>query len=136
MLEIIVALGLVSVVALAIIGVFSKLMTSSSKGADQAAAELLAQAVLDKATRSGPPGWGGLEASVDLETADASSDTKFIYRVNPDEIPGSEHALGSLYRVEVTVSWGQTIAPESQLDRGKLWVTRSRLTYVEGATTP
>jgi type II secretory pathway pseudopilin PulG len=134
-LEIIVALGLVSVVALAVIGVFSKLMTSSSKTADQAAAELLAQSTLDKSIRVGPPNWGVPDGEVTLKTADASSRTEFLYRVQGEELPDSDHHLGSLYRVTVLVSWGGSLAKTERLDQGKLWVERSRMTYVE-ATDP
>lgn len=129
-LEIIVALGLVTTVALTIIGLFSRLMASSSKGADQAAAELLAQAVLDRATRTGPPDWGGLSAGVELETAETSSSTRYVYQVQIDPLPDDTHPLGVLYRVGVQVRWS------GRQDQGRLLVERSRLTYVEGAPSP
>lgn len=134
--EIVVALGLISLVALAVIGVFSRLMGSTSKSADQAAADLLAQAVLDRAARTGPPEWGGLQSGVTLRTADSSSDTEFLYRVDTRLLPGSDHPLGSLYSVTVLVSWSGSLDKQDELGRGKLWLERSRLTYVEADLAP
>lgn len=135
-IEIVVALGLISMVALAIIGVFSRLMTSSSKSADQAAADLLAQAVLDRAARAGPPDWGGLQSGATLKTADSASDTEFLYRVDTGQLPGSDHPLGSLYSVTVLVSWSGSLDKQQALGRGKLWLERSRVTYVEADLAP
>lgn len=134
MIEIIVALGLVTMVALTIIGVFSRLLTSSSHTADQAAADLVAQSVLDKASRSGPPDWGDFApgATIELETAENSQATRFLYKVDVRELDGSDHPLGSLYRVTVLVSWSGNLDKTSE-DGGKLWVERSRLTYVESS---
>ena len=45
-MEVVLALGLVVIMALAIVGIFSLLMSRSSYSADQAAAQLLAQSLL------------------------------------------------------------------------------------------
>lgn len=62
-MEVVLALGLVVIMALAIVGIFSRLMSRSAYSADQAAAQLLAQSLLDKAIRMGPPDWGGQQWS-------------------------------------------------------------------------
>lgn len=134
-MEIVVALGLVATVALAIIGVFSTLITASGKSSDQAAAELLAQATLEKAVRSGPPFWGGAARDQTLQTGDASSGTVYHSRISTRLLPET-HPLGDLYEVTVLVSWGRSIAKEQAPGRGKLWVERSRLVYVDRGGAP
>jgi hypothetical protein len=131
-MEVVVALGLVTVMALAIIGIFSRLMSRSAISADQAAGQLLAQAVLDAAVRVGPPGWGGTTGSREVATADASSDTVYNYTVAATELVDSRHDLGRVFRVTVTVDWshGETKRQNS----GRMSVRRSRLAYVELAS--
>ena len=134
-MEIVVALGLVATVALAIIGVFSTLITASGKSSDQAAAELLAQATLEKAVRSGPPSWGGVTVDRTLQTGDASSGTVYYSQIRTQLLPEA-HPLGDLYQVSVLVSWGRSIAKEEAPGRGKLWVERARLVYIDRGGAP
>jgi hypothetical protein len=105
-------------------------MTSSAVSADQAAGQLLAQSVLDKAIRTGPPGWGGLTGTRELASADESSKTTYTYTIVADEIEESRHSLGRLFRVTVTVDWSDSL-PGTRQNRGRMLVERSRLTYVE-----
>ncbi len=137
-MEIVVALGLVVVMALAIVGIFSRLISRSAISADQAAGQLLAQSVLDKAIRIGPPDWGGLSGSQQLASADQSSKTVFNWTVVARELPRSaldpppsSSDLGVLYRVRVTVDWSNTSSPGTRQNLGRMMVERSRLSYVE-----
>lgn len=109
--EAVVAFGLMSVLSLSVIGVFSKLLTASAKSSDQTAGRLLAKGVLDRALREGPPNWGvggnfssfGGEAA--LYAHDSLSGTSFVYQVLPNEVVTTTNSMGRLYEVTVTVTW-------------------------------
>ena len=125
-------MGIVSVAALAIVGIFSSLMLSTSKSSDQAGAELLANSLLEKATREGPPDWGvgPGNKSRRLETGDRSQATNFFYQVDTERI--DDHDLGELFKVVVTVNWSdQEGEQSSRQGQGNLWLKRSRLLYLE-----
>jgi type II secretory pathway pseudopilin PulG len=134
--ETIVALGLVALAALAVIGVFSTLMLSSTKTADQAAGELLCKSVMEKAKREGPDNWGladpsalGARQTADIETADRSSTTRFYYQLEVS--PLSNHAMGTLFLVMATVSWASDGSLTSQPGVGQLWLQKSEVVYIE-----
>ena len=129
--EIVIALGVFSMVSLAIIGVFTKLLTSSHKSSEQSAAELLAITVLERASRSGPSDWGLApgEVSRRLETSDRSSGTEFHYQLTPSLLKTGPH--GSLYQLDISVSWSNSGTEEVVLDDGKQWINKSKTVYVE-----
>ena len=131
-MEVVLALGLVVIMALAIVGIFSRLMSRSAYSADQAAAQLLAQALLDKAIRMGPPDWGGSTGARELASGDQSATTLYNWKVEGRELPDSVHDLGRLYRVTVTVDWSDAASGARQ-NNGRMLVERSRLAYVEQA---
>lgn len=131
-MEVVLALGLVVIMALAIVGIFSRLMSRSAYSADQAAAQLLAQSLLDKAIRMGPPDWGGGSGVQELASGDQSATTAYNWTIKGHQLPDSVHDLGRLYRVTVTVDWSNS-APGTRPANGRMLVERSRLAYVEQA---
>lgn len=140
--EIVVALGLISVVTLTVIGVFSFLSITSQTRSEKAAADLLADSLMEAAVVEGPDSWGvgaanvgreiefdsAVASNVELETGDAKAAESMLYQVIVDELEASD--LGVLFRVRVRVSW---IEPpgQSNVERGKGFVERTRTVYVE-----
>lgn len=129
-----VALGLVAVVSLSVVGLFSRLAVSSQVSAEQAAADLLASTLIERAASEGPPEWGVGEAQVfqenpaSLETGNAQGSEAMVFQVIPEEL--ERQPLGVLYRLRVRVSWQEDSGPQNA-ERGRGLVERSRLVYVE-----
>jgi len=128
--EIVVSIGLLAIVGLSIVGVFSYLAVSSHTNADRAAASLLADSVLEKAVKEGPDDWGVGSGNLftELETSDAVSTTRFTYQVQAQKL--KEASLGDTYQVTVDVAWS---APDEggRVERGKGHIQRTRTIYVE-----
>lgn len=131
--EIVISLGLLAVVGLTVIGVFSSLALNSQSNSDRAAAQLLAESVLERAVKSGPDPVDGLRWGVgtdklfkELKTADDSSATRFSYQISPELIRTAP--LGTIYHVTVEVVWLEEGAGP-QRGTGKL--KKSRTVYIE-----
>jgi hypothetical protein len=132
--EIVLSLGLLAVVGLTVIGVFSYLAVNSQGSSDRAAAELLSDSVLERAVKAGPDpdavdglqwGVGRDKVFQELSTADNGSATRFTYQVSPELIRSAP--LGSVYLVTVEVAW----AEEGGVERGKGHLKKSRTVYIE-----
>ena len=130
------ALGLLTVISLAIIGVFTRLLSASTKNTDQTAAHLLAQSALEKASRQGPPDWGfGISGSTGtgavstkLNTNNDQSKTEFTTTVKVEKVTNADPKvyLGNLYDVKVSVSWWG----KKRQGLGKLSMETSRTVYI------
>ena len=135
--ETVLALGLLTTIALAVIGVFSKLLTAGVKHADQSVGRALAEKVLDRALQEGPPSWGlGPGATrLNLYSHDSYSGTSFTYSVTPTRLtaPKASLPMGSVYRVEVEVYWwnGAQDNTGSRREVGKLWTRIEQLRYYD-----
>lgn len=109
MAELVVALGVLAFVALTVIGVFLALLKTSSKNREQAMAELLSTSLLERATASGPPGWGvGGQIGVRLEAVLQQDGARFFYQVDPvfvPPLPAVAQEDGRCWQVTVTVGW-------------------------------
>ena len=130
--EIVVSLGLLAVVGLTVIGVFSFLALNSQSNSDRAAAELLSESVLERAVKAGPDPVNGLVWGVgkgklfqELATADDGSATRYSYQISPELIRSAP--LGSVYQVTVEVVW----AEDGGVERGKGHLRKSRTVYIE-----
>jgi hypothetical protein len=136
--EIIVALGLTAILSLIVLGVFTKLLLSSTKSTDLTTASLLARGVLEKVVREGPVGTAGtvrfpeLEGETELFTQDRGSKTKFFYQVSSARLTTeADSGIGTLHNVRVTVSWWEDDGAESsRADYGKLSTQVERTVYV------
>lgn len=131
--EIVISLGLLAIVGLTVIGVFSSLAINSQSNSDRAAAQLLAETVLERAVKAGPDPVDGLRWGVgtdklfkELKTADDSSATKFSYQVSPELIRTAP--LGTIYHVTVEVVW---MEEGSGVQRGRGNLKKSRTVYIE-----
>ncbi|HIB67773.1 MAG TPA: type II secretion system protein [Phycisphaerales bacterium] len=134
--EIVMALGLLTVISLAVIGVFTKLLSASTKNTDRTAAHLLAQSALDKAARQGPPDWGfGLSGSTGtasisdkLSTNNDQTETEFTTTITVGKVTDADPKiyLGNLYDVTVSVSWWG----KKRQGLGRLSTETSRTVYI------
>ena len=131
--EIVLSLGLLAVVGLTVIGVFSYLALNSQSNSDRAAAELLAERVLERAVKAGPDSVSGLAWGVgkkklfkELTTADNGSATRFSYQISPTLIRTAP--LGTIYQVRVEVAWTED---PGGVERGKGHLKKSRTVYIE-----
>lgn len=85
--EIVAALGLISVVSLSVISLFSYLAVSSQTRSERAPADLLASSLMESASTTGPPHWGleagqlNDEVTVEVETGDAQAKERLTYQV-------------------------------------------------------
>lgn len=129
-------------VSLVIIGLFTRLLASSTKNADLTTANLLARGVLDKAARIGKPTWGTQSTftgpkntgtvSESVEVAGNDGTTEYIYELRVEKVTDSDKAIGQLYHLTVTVSWwGEKASAKSgRQDYGNLNTVLTRTVYV------
>ena len=139
--EIVLTLGLMAVLLLVVVGVFTKLMMSSVKSTDLTTASTLAQTILEHAVRQGPPEWGiGGDFSTtggraEFYTHDTNISTKFVYQVKVDRATTPpESSMGTLYNIKVIVNWWGEEADRTSArpDLGRLSTELTRMVYVEG----
>jgi hypothetical protein len=132
--EVVVAIGLIAVVSLTVVGVFSFLSITSQTRSEQAAADLLADTLMESAVAKGPPDWGlspgqlFTENPVELESGDSKAKEHMVFQVIPQELEDAE--LGKLFRVRVRVSWQEPPGPDN-VERGKGYIERMRTVYIE-----
>lgn len=125
-------MGILSVVSLSVIGIFSYLAVSSQVQSERAAAALLATTVLESAVILGPPDWGldpgqlGQELSVELETGDSQAAEDMTYRLSAELSESTP--LGELYSLRVRVTWEE---PPGRVERGRGYLERTRTVYVD-----
>lgn len=138
--EIMVALGVMAVVSLTVIGLFSKLLISTQKSSQVVTADLLCQAILAEAVKEGPPGWGvGGDYSVNggrasLHTSEERK-TGYNYQVVPVRVL-TDDKMGELWDVTVNVSWwGEEVdTSRERQGMGRLSRDLNRTVYVRGRT--
>ena len=127
--EVVLALGLISFVALVVVGVFLTLMQASAKNREQVAAELLTESILEKATAAGPPNWGvdGRTGEPLSAGSSALSDDTY-YQVEPTLVNEDN---GEMWEVNVTVAWWSEDgkADQARVGHGNTHVTGTRSVY-------
>jgi hypothetical protein len=128
--EVLTSLWLVTFIGAALLGLFVYLSKASKISNERAAAELLADKLLERAARRGPPDWGMESGQVGtlLQSDEGHENMKLTYRVDPSEL--ENHRLGILYLVEVTVNWSPRPGAGGS-ERGQGTLTRSRQVYIE-----
>lgn len=149
--ELVLAIGLLGVIVVFVLAVFTRLMASSTKSSSQTIGLLLAQRRMDQATRSGPPGWGGNPPLSTVEDQpyyeEAQSQLTDVYQHDEtNKIDYWSHfkaervqrkPMGDLWRLTTTVVWwpSDQAAPtikDPNLVRqgsGRLSVTLNRIYY-------
>lgn len=138
LIEIMVAIGLISVITLLVVGTLARLLNTGGKTAHQVAANMLALEVLETAATAGPPKWGFTSATIDDQQGERNlmlpgenSSTKFKYKLVTLPLRKSPDDLGIVTQLTVTVWWwGEDPSHRSEL--GKTSVRHSRTVYVRG----
>lgn len=133
--EVIIALAILAFVALMVIGIFTALIKASAKNREQAMAELLTEALLERAITEGPQGWGvNSLVGQRLAAQEEQDGTLFFYQVTPVYLHSEAvNPVGSLYRVDVIVGWwtdGARSLEQSKTGFGNRFVKGSRTAYV------
>lgn len=135
------ALGIIAIVALSILGVFTKLMVSATKNTDLTTADALALTIMENAVTQGPPNWGvGGDFSITGGTASmysgsSESTTKFVYQLKREEVTAHTSSMGKMFKLTVIVTWWEDEANEaaSRAEYGRVGTELTRLVYVRGA---
>lgn len=126
-LEVLIAVWLLVFVGGSLIATFAYLAKSSSVSADRASAELLADELLERSAKIGPPDWGldGLSGtrSVEVEVGGAS---KFDWSLQPHDLGDS--GLGNLYKLDLRIDWR---VHQDGVERGRRALVRTRHVYLE-----
>jgi hypothetical protein len=133
--EVLASIWLIAFVGAGLIGLFVYLTKSSSVANERAAAELLADRLMERAVRFGPPDWGLEPGQVGqfLESPEGPNGTILRYQLMP--IRSGAHRLGTLYVLRVQVAWDEADRARSERGRGEL--QRQRNVYIENlAATP
>lgn len=143
-LEVMLAMGIISISVLLIIGLLARFLSAQSSTAAQTAARLMAKEVLDLAAATGPDGWGfpnpsDLTGSRNLILPNEKKPTEFKYRLLTSELRSDPRDQGVLYELEVEVwwwtdkdkPWDDPDATTARTESGNLFVKAQRVVYVE-----
>lgn len=135
--EIIVALGLFALSALVLLALFSRLLASQSKSSHQTVGHLMAQKIIERCARNGPPHWGLTDITqVQTETAavqEAQAPVTFNYRLTASVVAPepTDAPMGTLYLLELELWWWNVAPNQSRSGTGKTSVETSRVVYIE-----
>ncbi|MBI3928119.1 MAG: hypothetical protein HY319_21430 [Armatimonadetes bacterium] len=132
--EVLVSLALLLILAVVVMGVFSKLLSSSAKTADLTIGRVLAGRVLEKAIRSGPPEFGlpSGTGSSDIYSHDPASRTTFVYALTPTKLQDGlpTRPMGDLWHLEVQVHWW-TDQPSTRPGMGRLSTSVEEVVFIQ-----
>lgn len=130
-MEVVLALGLLALVALVIIGVFLSLFQATTKSRELATAELLMESVLEKVTATGPPSWGVSVLGAKIAAPQSDELTDFFYQVDTQKL-SDDTITGELWEVAVTVAWWTEESnplKESRINYGNTFVSGTRSVF-------
>lgn len=129
--EVLTSLWLITFVAAGLLGLFVYLAKTSKIANERAAADLLADRVLERAVRMGPPDWGLApgEAGQRLQIAEGDEGKPLHYRLTGTAL--EDHRLGKLFLLEVEVSWAADPNAPAGVERGRGELIRDRHVYIE-----
>lgn len=133
--ELVLAIGLLALIAVVSIGFFVRLTVSSTKSEDQTVALELANKVLEEYAGLDPAYWQVATAE-DFSSRDPRTQTTFYYNFRYRRLSQSDARMGHLYRLDVDVSWwpadpNNPHAAPQRRDYGKLQVHLSDIVFVE-----
>lgn len=124
LLELLLAFSLMTVVALALSGLFLRILVSGTKRSDLTVGRVFAESVLEDVVkrRLYANSTGDLEQG--LYSHDASSQTMFFYRMTSNEVPCPAPSTRMGYLLEVEVWWWSG-TPDQR--RAQVGLTSTRL---------
>lgn len=121
------AIWLLTFIAGALIATFTYLAKAGAVSEDQAVAALLADEILERSRRAGPPLWGHAELTgTRAVTLKSGSQTEFSWQLKPFEIEASD--MGAFYQLKVEVSWHND---RKTAERGRQSLVRIRSIYLD-----
>jgi hypothetical protein len=133
--EVVLALGVLALVGLTIVGVFTKLMGAQSKSSHETVGRLLIETVAERATLAGEPNFGTTKINewqtetVYLHNSDAP--VKMSYRIK-DPVPlratQPTNPMGKLWFLPIELKWW---SDDVRVGTGKTSVETSRVVYLE-----
>lgn len=130
--EVLIALWLLTFIGAGLIATFAYLAKGSQISSERAAAQLLADELIQAALRGGPPEWGqeSLSGTSTSQVGDAESSVKLDWTITPTEL--REAPLGKLFELKIQVRWQDRSGEGAQgVERGRGELVRVRQVYVE-----
>lgn len=134
--EVLTSLWLLTFIGASLLGLFAYLAKTSKLSNERASSELLADTLIERAIRMGPPNWGLPEGQLGvLQNAPESPDGMALtYLVKVARL--EKHRLGELHQLQVTVNWNTPSETPTGVERGRGYLVRERLVYVEDLPLP
>lgn len=135
--EVVVAVGLLAVVALPLIGLFAKLLGSQSKTTHFTVANFVSNKVAERAVLAGPPNWGMNDISMPQTESTRihhqSAMVNFSYRIIPSVLAPApaQNPMGRLYLLEIELNWWSDDPELMRIEHGKTSVKTARVVYIE-----
>ncbi|MFA5504230.1 MAG: hypothetical protein WC314_03465 [Vulcanimicrobiota bacterium] len=94
---------------------------------DQATGALLADEILERARRAGPPLWGQDDLTgTRTVILTSNNEAEFVWQLRPHKVENSD--LGSYFQLEVEVSWH---GEQKTMERGRQSLVRTRFIYLD-----
>ncbi|MBI2267719.1 MAG: prepilin-type N-terminal cleavage/methylation domain-containing protein [Armatimonadetes bacterium] len=139
LLELVLAIFTLGILLMFVIGVFTNILGSTTKGANLTAAVFQANYQLDEfvtAFKESGGAAGGSQGSQGWSTTSTANQTTFYFYIpNPVPIDPAQTVLdnsaGRLYRVEVEVWWWNQDKDKTRAGQGKLSTRLSKLIYIQ-----
>ena len=124
--EVLISLWLLLFIGGALVATFAYIRKSGSVSADRAAAILMADEMLERASKAGPPDWG-LDTLTGTSTiaTEVGGDNNYDWSLEASQLESS--SLGSLHKLELSLDWTNH---QGGAERGKRSLVRSRLVYL------
>ncbi len=135
--ETVLAIGLLAIAGLALLAVFTRLLSSQSATSYHEVAQYFASTVLQTAVHQGPPLWGMSDLSKEetalLYVQDSDHPAPFRYKVIPVLLKAAPASspMGDLYLVKVQVSWSPPNSTATSVGMGTSTLTLERAVYIE-----
>lgn len=132
--EVVLAIGVLAIVGLTIIGVFTKLLGSQSKSSHDTVGRFILEAVAERAVLAGPPNWGMTDPDKwEKETtfihsvdAEVTFEHTIPVRLALKDAPAT-NPMGKLYFIEIHVRWWNGVAHAGM---GQSELSTTRVVYV------
>ncbi len=155
--EVVIAIGLLAIVSLTLIGLFSQLILSGAKNRDVITAELIATEIMERAVAEGPRsdtnlalGWGVGNEAGRVHRYPLAKPSEFVYQVDVQQLDlnGSANSipwqlaaptanaldLGHHWLITVKVGWNPDDPEQIESARagqGLQWVEHNRIQYYQ-----
>lgn len=132
--ELVLAVGLLTIMFVAMVGLFANLLGSATKSSNLTAGSYFARQRLEEAIRQDVYWPVPADAKVGIYTTDKDSQTTFFHRVSSVSVPPSPTGqYKQAYYVSVEVWWWSESPGQERAGQGKLSTRIGRLHYPLGS---